>query len=474
MHKRIALFGCFDLANFGDHLYPLIIEKFYQNQNINIELDLYSIYEGIESFGTGKEVNSVFNLEQKHLETPYDLFLIGGGEIIHYLSCKHKYKEEEKVYPMCGNWVIPSIIGKKYNIPIILNCPGIPFDFYTPYESLTKYILSGYSYMAVRNISSKNAIEKITETSANIDVYYDLAFLINDFVDLDNKERFIKDDKYAVFHFNKMLAEKDFEYLNQTIKDLSEKGYKIYLLPLAYCNDDIEFLENYCNNHLKEIANVISQRLNLEDIINILGNSDLYCGLSYHGAIIAYCYNKPVVSMDYPCQRKTKDLFNKLNLDKFYLNDLTNLKEICNDALTKKSDIKNHTPEIKEKLYKYLHNTIEYLNNDSTFKPEPRVGGGRNPCYELILHLTEISEYKNKTDSKISQLSNYNNELLNLNNELSNEIYKLRIEVEKLNQEIEKQKEENNIKTNKLNTIYNSKYWKYTKLFRKLEKINEQ
>ena len=181
---NIALIGVFDLANYGDHLFPLVLKQYLAKKHVDCRVDLFSIYEQPEAFVTGVQVYSIFDLEKKHLQKKYDLLFVGGGDIVHYGAYKHANSGKQVIYPIFALWTIPSLIAKKHNIKIAWNSPGIPFDFCEPFMEFTKEVISVVDYISVRNISSKEALNKLEIPSKKeCFVFPDTAFALRDCFD---------------------------------------------------------------------------------------------------------------------------------------------------------------------------------------------------------------------------------------------------------------------------------------------------
>ena len=61
-------------------------------------------------------------------------------------------------------------------------------------------------------------------------------------------------------------------------------------------------------NDANEIFILPSEQLTMEEIVSYLAFCDLYIGVSFHGAITAFCYGNPVVGFDFVHNKKTRDL----------------------------------------------------------------------------------------------------------------------------------------------------------------------
>ena len=72
---------------------------------------------------------------------------------------------------------MPSIIGRKYGIPVIWNNPGCPFEFDGYQNYIAGKVLGNVSFMSVRNQFSYDAL---INYNANVKVSVDTAFNIKE------------------------------------------------------------------------------------------------------------------------------------------------------------------------------------------------------------------------------------------------------------------------------------------------------
>jgi len=99
--------------------------------------------------------------------------------------------------------------------------------------------------------------------------------------------------------------------------------------------------------------------------MSLLANSYMYIGVSFHGAITAVCHGKKAVAFDYVQNGKTRDLFNMLNLNEYYV---THSKNLFTQVL---HCHKNMLPvDIKEKVISLHHHfdaIIGILKDDKSY-----------------------------------------------------------------------------------------------------------
>lgn len=68
---RIALCGVFDIPNYGDHLFPLVLREELSRRGYAGNVVLFSPFQAEESFVENSNVHSLDDLERMHMEEPF-------------------------------------------------------------------------------------------------------------------------------------------------------------------------------------------------------------------------------------------------------------------------------------------------------------------------------------------------------------------------------------------------------------------
>lgn len=177
---RVALCGVFDIPNYGDHLFPLIFKNELAKRKNDAEIVLFSPFEAEESFVEDSHIFSLDDMEKMHQEMPFDVIAVGGGEIIHW----HRYMQKRSInadcydeYPMDKIWCIPFFMKMKYNIPLIWNAPGIPYDFDVDKE-LAALLFGNIDYLSVRNEFSRHVLLECGIPEEDITIVPDTGFAL--------------------------------------------------------------------------------------------------------------------------------------------------------------------------------------------------------------------------------------------------------------------------------------------------------
>lgn len=336
---RIALCGVFDIPNYGDHLFPLVLREELSRRGYAGNVVLFSPFQAEESFVENSNVHSLDDLERMHMEEPFSAIVVGGGEIIHWhrFGQKRTFNSTDfEAYPMDKVWLVPCFMKMKYNVPLLWNAPGIPFDFDAD-KALAHYLFSNIDYLSVRNDFSKQVLIDCGIPDAAIQRVPDTGFSLKN-VATDQELHDARNHvfpglaHYAVFHCNRFIPESEINNVVATLKELHDDGHEIVLLPLAYTHGDEDILHTI--HDACPFPCLIPQHpLSLLEIIGILSDCEIYVGTSLHGSVTASVFGRKTVSFDYQQTKQTRDLYHQLGRDAFYVTDGNQLAETVSDAL---------------------------------------------------------------------------------------------------------------------------------------------
>lgn len=336
---KIAFTGVYDIANYGDHLFPMIFDAVMKMKGINCKLYLFSPFGGQQSLALNETVYRLTDMESLHLEHQFDAIIVGGGGILHYASGRQKLTRESKEfldYPVFETWVIPSIVAYKYNVKLIWNLPGGHQDFPDFYQELTQALCCPVDYLSVRDNYTKNILTDSGLDENTINVYPDSAFMMRECI----PDNIIKDtldalniveNKYIIYHANVLLPRESIPDVIKTLDYFKNLGFEIILLPLAYTHDD-ESIFRKINEEADGRYTLFEKELNMFEIMSLLAGCYMYIGVSFHGAITAACHGKKSIAYDYVQNGKTRDLFKTLKQENYYVTDSTFLTECAIDC----------------------------------------------------------------------------------------------------------------------------------------------
>lgn len=340
---RVAFTGAYDIANYGDHLFPPIFQREMENRGVSCELVLFSLFETQEPFQNGVSVYPLSRLEEMHLQNPFDAIVVGGGELIHYSSCQQLFSPDDtdyQTYNIYATWIIPSLIGLKYGVKVLWNAPGGQYSFPQFYRFYTKHLTSCVDYLSVRNRSTKEFLLECGIPDDQISVVPDTGLWV---ASLYSEEELNEcraklldfDTPYAVLHMNRYIEDEDFEALVNAAKFLYDKGLQILCFPLAYTHNDASMVQRIQRAfpQIRTAGITDNSILSLRDMVSLLSGCTLYLGISFHGAVTTLAFGKKAVNFDYTGSVKTKDLYESLGLEQFYVRKREEINKALERAL---------------------------------------------------------------------------------------------------------------------------------------------
>jgi hypothetical protein len=171
---EIGICGTFDVANYGDLLFPLLAELELKERLGAVTLHRFS-YHAKTRPDWPFDVTSVTALPQ--LIDHLDGLLIGGGFIIRFDKdvAPGYFPPAPEIHHPTGYWLTPALLALQHNVPVVWNAPGtdgkdIPAWAY----SLMQTALTLSRYVSVRDESSRSSLEPCT--NAPVAVVPDTAF----------------------------------------------------------------------------------------------------------------------------------------------------------------------------------------------------------------------------------------------------------------------------------------------------------
>jgi lipopolysaccharide transport system ATP-binding protein len=180
---EVGICGTFDVANYGDLLFPLIAEAELTERLGAVTLHRFS-YDAKTPPGWPYEVTSLTALPQMihHL----DGLLIGGGFIVRFdkqVAPGYGPPTPEIHHPT-GYWLTPALLALQHDIPVVWNAPGMDGNKIPGWaKPLVEMVLTHSRYVSVRDDPSRAELEHLT--GVPVAVVPDTAFGIRRLLNLE-------------------------------------------------------------------------------------------------------------------------------------------------------------------------------------------------------------------------------------------------------------------------------------------------
>ena len=297
--KNVLLFGTFDVANYGDLLFPLLAQRRLGTTGVTVVP--VSPTSGDAGYSDAARPISCVDVADQN-GVPVDGILIGGGNIIH--ARKSGLYEEFGVAPTAYSslWLGATMFACANKIPVAWNAPGVPHKIPASMRLLARACFDAADYISVRdeksqlNLRAKSHLEVavVPDTALEISRLWPLRELA-----AARPEALRSLERYIAVHVKRRSAE-DFAQLAKGLDELSVATERpIVLLALGRCHgDDVAAQEL---GALMQRPNVVLDNLaSLQETTAAIALADIYVSTSLHGYISSYSYGRPGILVTRP------------------------------------------------------------------------------------------------------------------------------------------------------------------------------
>lgn len=365
---NIAQIGTFDCENIGDLIFPTVL-KAQLDKRIKIKnhflFSLNNCKRPLDEFFL--DVYSIDRLEEIHLNHRIDAIIFGGGDLLRFdndLAVKENYASTNTSFDLLFYSIF---ISSKYNIPLLFNCPGVPFEFSDSDKLMLRQYLKQVDYVSTRDNKSRALIES-TGFDGEINVFPDSVLSISNLVDVEDALENLKSkydflsDKYFVFQSFPLSNDNYLPELITQLKALVKKyDLPVIMFPIGRVHNDHIFLKELIDKLEDSHFIYIKDKLNLTESCALLKGATLFIGTSLHGNIISNSYGTPSIALDAGNLIKVRNSFKILDREEFCIKDISSLektvdKVLNTDTLLKLDDaiseVNKHFDILTEKLKK--------------------------------------------------------------------------------------------------------------------------
>lgn len=329
---KVGILGAFDRYNYGDLLFPIIIEKWFSKMNSSCVFNYYGLKRSDLSKYGGKETKAI----NEAYTDKNDILIVAGGQTLNARwSTMHlnltgtygEYKKYDILYKILGAeisnyfarkklkgptyfpWIFPKIKEKSEKV-IYNTVGGTSFARFTNREkAILKKSLNEADYISVRDPLTKNELEKMGVR--NINLYPDSAILISEYFPRNELNGLINTEAkkllsankngYLCFQIGKVYGRNHENIItDELIKIFKMTGLNIVLIPIGKAlghEDQIPLFR--IKELIGEKANVaIVEEGGIYETMALISKSRMFIGTSLHGCITALSYGVPCVGLD--------------------------------------------------------------------------------------------------------------------------------------------------------------------------------
>jgi len=178
---RIGMVGTFDVANFGDQLFPLVARQELTRRLGPVEIRPYS-YNARSAASWPFAVSPLDRLPAE--VGTLDLLLVGGGDIIRFdplIALDYRPASPDIHHPT-GIWLAPIFLAHTAKVPVAWNAPGVPLDIPSWAHALVRAGVAVSAYVTVRDQASHDRLTRVSDARVEVvpDSGFNAAMLVPD------------------------------------------------------------------------------------------------------------------------------------------------------------------------------------------------------------------------------------------------------------------------------------------------------
>lgn len=300
---RIAHLGTFDVANYGDLLFPAVLEHRLREGMVgSLEILHCSPLGGQPVWQGAPPTLSLAELEPCG---PFDAVILGGGHLVHALPTRlPAYQTDDLLrctaYPAL--WLAAARIAKRDGARLIWNAPGVPRSLSRQAAKLLLAATAHVDYLAVRDEASaehlrnsgvESRIHVVPDTALDVGRLWTSDELRREYESLfDRRERSIPECTIAV-HVKERYLREPIESLAARLDSYcAARQATAILLALGPCHGDDELVRRL-GMAMRTRPVVVDSPRSLREVTACLAHCDAYLGSSLHGLIAASAFGRP-------------------------------------------------------------------------------------------------------------------------------------------------------------------------------------
>lgn len=294
--RRIAIFGTFDVENYGDLLFPLLA----QQRLAPAGMDVVAVSPTAGATRYRDTVPVISLAEFAKTADSFDGILIGGGNIVHIRDFGLP-GYDENAYPAL--WAGATAHALRHGLPVVWNAPGVLApDGTAPGPDWLQRVAAAANRFAVRDTQSADAMERwagrrpevMPDTATDLPHLWPEAALKRRFARIRKKLRIPKARPVIALHVKARSLRRTSvaDFAQQLDAALESAGATAVLIAIGRCHGDHELAQAL---HAAAPRHTIAydDADTLQDIAAVIAGANAYLGASLHGQITAAAYGVP-------------------------------------------------------------------------------------------------------------------------------------------------------------------------------------
>lgn len=308
--------GTFDVANYGDLIFPLILEMELKKRNPLFNVTFHSPRGDTYNLYRERIVERIIRFDEPDFLAQIKntrAIVLGGGDIFRFDDCSlaHVYNlpVHEAEYLKLYRLFIEDLGIMSHFMPVMWNAVGIPHEFSLNQKKIVLDSTAKIKYLTVRDPVSQDRLFK-AGIRRQIFVVPDTVFLLERLYTRPSLTPVFNKIKklYGIPDGRKLLClqlissaspyEDEIVRLIQAFLTNINTEFTVLLLPIGVCHADDIILKTM-HQKLGAKSFFIKEPFDLKTIAAVISHADIFAGTSLHGNITAYCYGVPHIFLDF-------------------------------------------------------------------------------------------------------------------------------------------------------------------------------
>lgn len=307
---RIAHLGTFDVANYGDLLFPLLLERRirellagHASADGDIDFVHFSPRGGEPVWS---DARATLPVRELFVHGRFEAVVLGGGHLVHALPTRLAEYQSPPLLALTAYpelWLGAAQLAARDGARLIWNAPGLPRSLDGRAAELLSWATAQVDYLAVRDEASAEHLRRSgVETPTRIvpDTALDVRRLWTD-DDLQAAYRSVFDEHHREPPSRTIAVHVNDRYLNESPAILAARldglchvqQATAILLALGPCHGD-DKLARRVADAMQSNPIVVDTPASLLQLTACLASCAMYLGSSLHGTIVATAFGRPV------------------------------------------------------------------------------------------------------------------------------------------------------------------------------------
>ncbi len=338
----VAIWGTFDVDNYGDHLFPLVARRELVARIPDVVVDAYSPFGSehptrLDGAVPTRSLGVQTEVRMDEFADAYDAVLVGGGELLHLddILLRHFYAVEplalDAVRP--SGWFVEGLgAQREARCPVLWHGLGVPYDFDAERAGRVRAALAHRSWSSVRDHQSA---ERLRDAGVAVapHVVPDSAMLVDRLVEAPEREQRLAalracgampSGPAVVLQGCDLLVPWAPAIATALAPRLAEGDVSPVLLETGRCRNDSAFADAL-SLALGGRVHRVPASASMEDIVAVLASASSVVASSLHAAITAVAFRRPFVVLNLGAESKLDGFGHRCGFGERVLHDVGDL-----------------------------------------------------------------------------------------------------------------------------------------------------